>query len=99
MQTTHHGVMRHTQLRANRSQGRLGAIGQQYARTLDPARRFRARSGDHLKSGQLVWCYRYLDDPPPRRHTRHHRYDDSAYTAHRDRGTPAYRVGIKESMY
>jgi hypothetical protein len=99
MQTTLHGLMGHTQLRANCGRGWLGAIGQQYARPLHPARRLRPRSGDRLKLGLFVWCDRYLDDPPPRRHARHHHYDDSAYTAHRDHGNPSHWAGIKESVY
>jgi hypothetical protein len=57
-------LMRHPDRRTDRIGRRVGAIGQQNARSLDPTRRSRARTRDRLKLSQVVFLNRDIDHTP-----------------------------------
>jgi len=103
LQTAKHGLMRHSNGLAHRIGRRVGAIGQQDARPLDPTRRLGSRPRDHLQSRQIVVSDRYLDHPPWCRHRRRANmlkvHPRSTYNMSSRVGNRPQQVGFTEKMY
>jgi len=75
-------------------------VGQQHPRSLDPARRFRSRAGNHAQRRQILLANRQFDRPTQPRHDLKapFRIKAERLQAMSGKMNPAHMIGFKESM-